>query len=197
MLVHHCTNFDHWVDQLLRRQNITQSQGGVEDLSHCACVDNTACIIKPLQTREWGTGIPKFRVMVILKDVSVAGARKIDQSRPSRETHRHSKWELMRRSNIDYFRRTLFRWPCNGDPFAINRPWNDGRAGESKGSASLVKSRIFDPCSLSAINEGHRADHHCLLRASSNDDLVRVTTRTPIITQISCERFAQVGVATA
>src|SRR6267143_833995 len=54
MLVHHSTNFDHWLDQLLRRKNVTQSQGGIEDLTHCACVDNTAGVIQPLQTWEWG-----------------------------------------------------------------------------------------------------------------------------------------------
>src|SRR4029077_11544237 len=70
-------------------------------------------------------------------------------------------------------------------------------ASEAKGSASLVKSRIFDPRNLSAIHEGHRTDHHCLLRASGNDDLVWLTTCASAITQISCERFAQVGIATA
>src|SRR4029450_7561853 len=104
MLIHYCPNLNHWFDQLLRRQHITQSQGAVEDLTHRARINNTTGVIKSLQTWEWGTGITKFRVMIIFENVSVAGARKIDQSYPSRETHRHAKWELMRRSDIDYFR---------------------------------------------------------------------------------------------
>src|ERR1044071_382498 len=48
MLIHHGANLDHWFDQLLRRQDITESQGRVEDLTHCARVDNTTGIIKSL-----------------------------------------------------------------------------------------------------------------------------------------------------
>src|SRR6266513_1933797 len=48
MLVHHGANLDHWFDQLLRCQDITQSQGGVEDLAHRACVDNATRVIKSL-----------------------------------------------------------------------------------------------------------------------------------------------------
>src|ERR1700730_14805986 len=125
--------------------------------------------------------------MIVLENVSIAGARKVDQSRSSRETHRHAERELVRGSDIDDFRRVLFRRPCDRDSFPVNRPWNDGRAGEAKDSASLVKSRIFDPGNLSAIYEGHRADHHCLLRASGNDDLIRMTARTSVVTKIGCE----------
>src|SRR5439155_3274353 len=103
----------------------------------------------------------------------------------------------MRGRDVYDFRRALFRRPRNRDAFPVNRPWYNGRASEAKSSASLVKSGIFNPRNLAAIYQGHCADHHCLLCASSNDDLVRMTTRTSIITQISCERFAQVGLATA
>lgn len=48
MLVHHRANFDHWFDQLFWRQDVTQAQGGIEDLTHCACVDNTTGVIKTL-----------------------------------------------------------------------------------------------------------------------------------------------------
>src|SRR6266513_5003123 len=135
--------------------------------------------------------------MVVLENESVTPARKVDQGCSSRKTHRHAEGELMRRSDINYFRRTLFRWPRNGDSLPVNRLWNDSRAGEAKGSASLIKSRIFDPRDVSPIYERHRTDHHCLLRSSGDDDLVRMTAGTSVITQISCERFAKVGVATA
>src|SRR6266705_4093599 len=98
MLIHPCPNLDHRFDQLLRREDITQPQGWVEDLTHCARVDNATGVVEPLQTWEWGTRVTKFRIMIILENVSVAGAREIDQSRPARETHRHTKRELMGRS---------------------------------------------------------------------------------------------------
>src|SRR5258707_8357755 len=91
MLIHHGANLDHRFDQLLRREDITQAQGWVEDLTHCACVDDTAGVIEPLQAWEWGTGIAKFGVMVVLENVCVTGTRKIDQCRSSRETHRHAE----------------------------------------------------------------------------------------------------------
>ncbi len=103
----------------------------------------------------------------------------------------------MRRRHVNYFGRALFRRPRDRDSFPVNRSGNDGRPGEAKGSTSLVKSRIFDPRDLTPIYEGHRADHHCLLRSSSDDDLVWMTARASVITQISCDCLAQVGVATA
>jgi len=54
--------------------------------------------------------------------------------------------------------------------------------GEPKHAASLVKSRIFDPCNLTPIYQGHRADHHCLLRPSRDDDLLWMTTCASVIT---------------
>src|SRR5437016_11179978 len=197
MLIHHGSDFEHWFDQLFWRQDITQAQGRIEDLTHSAGVDNTSSVIKPLQAREWRTGITKFRVMIVLENVSVAGARKVDQSRSSRETHRHTEWELMRRSDIDYFRRALFGRPRDCDSLPVNRPWNNRRPSESKSPASLVKSRVFDPRNLSSIYEGHCADHHRLLRSCCDDNLVWMTTRASVIAQISCERFAQLGVPTA
>src|SRR4030095_556524 len=197
MLIHHGPNLDHWFNQCLWRQDIPQPQGWIENLAHRARVDDTTHIIEALQTWEWGTGITKFRVVVVLENVSVAGARKIDQSRSPRETHRHSKRKLMRRSYIDDFRRALFRWSRDRDSFPVNRSWNDGRAREAQGSAGLVKSRILDPRNLTPIYEGHRADHHCLLGSSGDDDLVWMTARTSVITQIRCECLAQIGVATA
>src|SRR5256886_9617629 len=107
VLIHHGANLDHWFDQLLRRQDITQAQGWVEDLTHCACVDDTAGVIEPLQAWERGTGIAKFGVMVVLENVRITRTGKIDQCRSSRETHGHAKRELMRRSDIDDFRRPL------------------------------------------------------------------------------------------
>src|SRR5438045_4933078 len=91
----------------------------------------------------------------------------------------------------------MFRRPRDCDSFPVNRSWNDGCPGEAKGAASLVESRILDPRYLTPIYEGHCTDHHCLLRSSRDDDLVGMTARTSVITQITCERFAQVGVATA
>src|SRR5439155_18845486 len=110
-----------------------------------------------------------------------AGARIVDQSRSSRETHRYAERELMRGSDIDYFRRALFGRPRDCDSLPVNRPWNNRRPSESKCPASLVKSRVFDPRNLSPIYEGHRADHHCLLRSGGDDDLVWMTTRASVI----------------
>src|SRR5436190_3999429 len=197
MLINHCANLNHWLDQSLWCKDVTQAQRWIENFTHCAGIDNPAGVIKPLQAWERGTGVPKFRVVIILENVSVAGAGKIDQCRPPRQAHGHTKWELMRRSNIDDFRRPLSGRPRDGDPFPVNRLWNNARACKAKSSASLVKSRIFHPCNLSAIYQGHRADHHRLLRSSGNDDLVRVTTRASVITQISRQRFAQVRFTTA
>src|SRR5438876_1926423 len=135
--------------------------------------------------------------MIVLENVSIAGSRKIDQRCSTRETHRHTEWELVRRSHVNDFGRALFRGARDRDSFPVNWARNDGCPGETKGTASLIESRIFDPRNLSPIYESHRADHHCLLRSGGNDDLVRMTTRTSVITQISCERLAQVRVATA
>src|SRR5262249_35927211 len=109
----------------------------------------------------------------------------------------HTERELMGRSYVDDFRRALFRWSRDRDSFSVNRSWNDCRPREPKGSASLIKSRILDPCHLTLIYEGHHADHHRLLRSGGDDDLVWMTACTSVITQIRCECLAQVGIATA
>src|SRR2546428_14074971 len=103
----------------------------------------------------------------------------------------------MRRSHVNYFGRVLFRRPRDRDPFPIDKSWNNSRPGEPKYPASLVESRIFNPRNLTPIYERHCADHHCLLRSSGDDDLVGMTACTSVITQISCEGLAQVGVTTA
>src|SRR5438067_13642561 len=78
MLIHYRANLDHRINQLFRREQISDAQGWVKDLAHCSGVDHAAGIIEPLQTRERGTGKTKFRIMIILEDVGVMLARKID-----------------------------------------------------------------------------------------------------------------------
>src|SRR6266516_6463553 len=181
MLIHHSANLDYRFDQLLRCEDITQAQGWVEDLAHGAGVDDAPGVIESLQTWKWGTGITKFRVVIVLENVSVARARKIDQSRPSRETHRHAERKLMGRCHVNYFRRGSFRWPRDHDSFPVNRSGNHGRAGETKSTTGLVKPRIFDPRNFTPVYQGRRADHHRLLRSGCDHDLIRMTARTPII----------------
>src|SRR5438067_10907243 len=135
--------------------------------------------------------------MIVLENVGIAVARKINQCGPSGETHRHAERELMRRGDVNNLWCCLFRWPRDHDSFPIHWPRNHRRSGETESAASLVKSRIFDPWCLPAIYQRHRADHHRLLRPSSGNDLVRMTARASVITQIGRDRFAQVGVAAA
>src|SRR5437773_2616278 len=135
--------------------------------------------------------------MIVLENVGVARARKIDQGRPSRKTHRHAERELMGRSYVNYFWGALFRRPRDCDSFPVNRSWHDHRAGKPNGSTSLIKSWVLNPRNLAAIYQCHRADHHCLLRSSGNDDLIRIAARASVIAQIRCQRLAQLGIATA
>src|SRR6266850_5398220 len=151
MLVHHRPNLNHRFDQLVWRDDITQPQRWVQNLAHRARVDDTTHIIQTLQTREWGTGVTKFRVVIVLENVGVARARKIDQGRPPRETHRHPERELMGRSYVNYFWRQRFRRSRDCDSFPVNRSWHNVRAGKPKGSASLVKSWVLNPRYLAAI----------------------------------------------
>jgi hypothetical protein len=105
--------------------------------------------------------------------------------------------KLMRRSYVNYFWRALFRRPRDCDSFLVNRSWHDIRPGKAERSASLVKSRVLNPRNLAAIYQCHRANHHCLLRSSGDDDLIWIAARASVITQISCQRLAQLGIATA
>src|SRR5438874_125150 len=45
--------------------------------------------------------------MIVLENVGVAHARKIDQGRPPRKTHCHAERELMGRGYVNYFWRQL------------------------------------------------------------------------------------------
>src|SRR5437588_3928325 len=182
MLIHHRADFNHRFYQLLRRQDITQAQGWIEYLTHCARVDDPAGVIESLQTWERGTGITKLRVMIVLENVSIALARKINESGPARRTHRHAERELMGRGDVNYFGRRLFRRPRDHDSFPVNRSRNHGRPGEAKNSASLVESGIFNPRDLTTIDQAHRADHHRLLRSSGDDNLVRMPACASVIT---------------
>src|SRR5262245_28715113 len=135
--------------------------------------------------------------MIVLENVGVARSCEINQRGSSRETHRHTEGELMGRGHVNYFGRALFRWSRDRDSFPVNRSWNNSRPGKAQGSAGLVKSRLLDPSHFTPIYERHHADHHCLLGSSGDDDLVWITARTSMITQIRCECLAQIGVATA
>src|SRR4029434_3529141 len=104
MLVHHSANLDHRFDQLFRCEQVAQTQRRIKNLAHGACVDDTTRVIESLQTWERGTGITKFRVVIVLENVSVAGAREIDQGSSSPQTHRHTERELVGRSDVNYFR---------------------------------------------------------------------------------------------
>src|SRR5438067_3428930 len=135
--------------------------------------------------------------MIVLKNIGVTLTRKINQRRPARETHRHAERELMRRRHLNNLWRCLFRRPCDHDSFPVHWSRNYCRAGETKSAAGLIESWIFDPCHLTPIYQRHRADHHRLLRSSGDNNLVRMTARTSVITEIGRDRFAQVGVAAA
>jgi hypothetical protein len=89
--------------------------------------------------------------VIVLENVGIARARKIDQGRPPRETHRHAERELMGRSYINYFGRALLRRPRDCNSFPVNRSWHDYRPGKAKGSAGLVKPGILNPRNLTAI----------------------------------------------
>ena len=91
----------------------------------------------------------------------------------------------------------LFRPARDHDSFPVDRPWNNRCSSETKGATRLVKSGILDPRDLTPIYQRHRADHHRLLRSGGDDDLVRMTARASVITQIGCDRLAQIGVAAA
>ena len=82
-------------------------------------------------------------------------------------------------------------------PSLIDRSGHDGRSSETKNPASLIKSRIFDPRNFTRVDQRHRADHHRLLRAGGDDNLIGMTAGAPVIAQIGSDRFAQIGVAAA
>src|SRR5262245_13481047 len=197
MLVHHRPNLNHRFDQLMWRDDIAQPQRWVQNLAHRACVDDTTYIIQALQTREWGTGVTKFRVVIVLENVGVAFAREIDQGRPSRKTHRHAERELMGRSDVNYFWRVPFQRLRDCDSLSVNRSWHNFRACKPEGSASLVTSGILHPRNLASIYQSHRANHHCLLCSSGNDDLIRIAARAPVVAQICRQRLPQLSIATA
>src|SRR5207249_11644525 len=67
ILIHHSANLDYRFDQLLRCEDVTQAQGWVEDLAHGAGVDDAPGVIESLQTWKWGTGITKFRIVIVLR----------------------------------------------------------------------------------------------------------------------------------
>src|SRR5207302_11324900 len=90
----------------------------------------------------------------------------------------------MRRSNVNYFGRVLFRRSRDRDSFTANRSWHDGRPGKAKGSASLIQSRILDPCYLAPIYDGHCAHHHSLLRPSADEELLWMTSLASVSPQV-------------
>src|SRR5262249_38202661 len=114
-----------------------------------------------------------------------------------RETHRHAEWELMGRSYVNYFWRALFRRPRDCDSFPVNRSWHDIGPRKAERSASLVKSGVLNPRNLAAIYQCHRANHHCLLCSSGDDDLTWIAARAAVIAQIGCQCLAQLGITTA
>src|SRR4030095_2124680 len=156
MLVHHRANLNHRFDQLMWRDDIAEPQRWVQDLAHRARVNDAADVIQALHAWEWGTGVTKFRVVIVLKNVGIARARKSDQGRPTRETHCHAERELMGRSYINYFGRALLRWPRDCDSFRVNGPRHDVRAGKPEGPARLVKSWVLNPRYFTAIYQCHR-----------------------------------------
>src|SRR5438093_13510727 len=197
MLIGDRPDLDYWLYQLLWRQNITQAQGWIEDLAHCPGVNDATRVIESLQAGERRTGEAKLRVMIVLKNIGVTLTREIDQRGPACQTHGHAERELMRRCDVNNLWRCLFRRPCDHDSFPVHWSRNYCRAGETKSAPGLIESWIFDPRDLTPIYQRHRADHHRLLRSSSDNDLVRMTARASVITQISCDRFAQVRVTAA
>src|SRR5881397_3208657 len=158
MLIHHGPNLDHRINQLFRREQISDAQGRIENLAHRARVDHAAGIIESLQTRKWGAGETKFRVVIVLENVGVTLARKIDQRSPARKAHGHAERKLMRWRYVNDLGRRPFRSLRDHDSLAINGSWHDRGSGKKKSAASLVKSRIFDPRDLPPIYQGQRAD---------------------------------------
>ena len=103
----------------------------------------------------------------------------------------------MRRRDVNDLGRSPFGGSTNHDSFAIDRSRNDRAASKTKSAARLIKSGIFNPRHFTPIYQRQRADYHRLLCSSGNDDLIRLTARTPKIAKISCDGVAQIGVAVA
>src|ERR1041385_4651235 len=108
MLVHHRADLDHWLDQLVGRENITKPQRRIKNLAQRAGVDDAAAVIETLQTRQRRASETKLGVMIVFENVRVACLREIDERSAAAETHRHAEGELMRWRDVDNLRSALF-----------------------------------------------------------------------------------------
>ncbi len=79
MLIHYRANLDHRFGQLFRSEDVTDAQRRIQNLAHRAGVNDAAAVIESLQTRERGAGKTKFRIVIVLENVSVVFSRKIDK----------------------------------------------------------------------------------------------------------------------
>src|SRR5262245_56619728 len=101
MLIHRAADFGQRICQWLWRDDITQSQRGVKDLTHRSGVDHPAGIVDSLQARERWPGKAELSIIIVFENESVICTSEIEQSGPAREAHRHSEGKLMRRRNVN------------------------------------------------------------------------------------------------
>src|SRR5690242_4766710 len=197
MLIHHRPDLNHRVHQWFWRENVTEPERRIENLTHGAGVDDTTGVIESLQTRERRTSKTKLRVVIVFENVGVALAGELDERGPARKTHCHTERKLVGRRDVNDLGRPPFGRSTDDDSFAIDRSRNNCAASKTKSAARLIESRIFNPRHFATIYQRQRADYHRLLRSSGNNNLIGLTARTPKIAKISCDGLAQIGIAVA
>src|SRR5262249_4695896 len=107
VLVHRAADFYQRIDQHFGRNDVTESQGRIENFTHRSGVNDTPEVVDSLQTRKRWSRKTELRIKVIFKNKCIVSTRKIEQSSPSLETHCDPERILMRRSYMDDFRSLL------------------------------------------------------------------------------------------
>ena len=152
MLVHDSTHLDEGVDKLWRRDQKTEAQRWIKDLTHSAGINHPAGIVQTLETWQGRPIEAKLGIIIILQDVAVARLRELDKSFPPLQAHCHPQGKLMRRCDENESGRILpWAFP-DYQPLTIDRARDDFGPDKSQNITCLKEDGIFDPSHFTLID---------------------------------------------
>jgi len=143
---------------------------GSSDFENEPHVHDPARAIKCLQRFDRASGEPKLCIVVILEDGGIVPRCPVEQSKPARERHRHSKRILMRGSDVH--QSCPARQRLHHQPFFIDGNSEHSASERLEEEPRRQISGVLDGHPVAMLEQSPRHDIERLLRTVRNRDVV-------------------------
>src|SRR5215211_5172185 len=87
MNIDETSHFQEWLHQRWRQDQVTDSKRRKKNLAEGADIDDTVCIIEPLEGGQRTSPKTELTVVIIFKDIGIGALCPVQKCQPPRERH--------------------------------------------------------------------------------------------------------------